>query len=354
MKASLTYFKFIFGITFAYTIIKFASIYIFDWPILYHNILYKNIRSMFIYLLIYIFYTQFIFPSHKKGRFSMSFHKQLLLALFIISTSLLCVAAYLFNATATSVNTSLLVVILIFISILLFSLILVISSRFLEQERERYLLEQRLQKQLLDLTYYEDVSNALLQVSKLRHDFKNHLIIICDFIEHNESAKALEYIQRISNLSHSAVEEVFTNNNTISAVLNIKRRECQKLHIPFTLDLCFPKIHQLEDIHIVAILGNLLDNAIAATSKLAESERNLSLSIRQIDTYLEIICINTFNGIVKLDHNGKFVTTHDTQNKHHGFGLLNIQDTVSKYEGDFNINYDNTTFTVRILIPNHD
>lgn len=328
--------------------------YLFDWPILDNNILYRHTKDMTIYLLIYMFLSLFITPANKKGHSPMTSSKKLLLALFFISTGLLCFAAYLYNPKASSVNTSLLVFLLIVLSILIFAFILCLSSRFLEQEEQRHLLEQRLQKQEMDLAYYEDVSDALLQVSKLRHDFKNHLIIISDYIERKEPDLALHYIQRISDLSHVAVEEVFTNNSTVSAVLNIKRQECRKQNIPFHMQLSFPRIYQLEDIHIVAILGNMLDNAITATGKLAESKRDICLAIRQMDTYLDIVCQNTFDGTLHFGKNGTLLTTKHTSHRHHGLGIPNMRDAVEQYGGELELTYDDSTFIVHILVPNHD
>lgn len=353
-KASWLYIKFVIGILLSFMLIQLCFTYLFDWPILDSNILYRHTKDMIIYLLIYIFLSLFITPANKKGHSTMTSSKKILLALFLISTGLLCFAAYLYNPKASSVNTSLLVFLLIVLSILIFALILCLSSRFLEQEEQRHLLEQRLQKQEMDLAYYEDVSDALLQVSRLRHDFKNHLIIISDYIERKEPELALHYIQRISDLSHVAVEEVFTNNSTVSAVLNIKRQECRKQNIPFHMQLSFPRIYQLEDIHIVAILGNMLDNAITATSKLAESKRDICLAIRQMDTYLDIVCQNTFDGTLHFGKNGELLTTKHASHRHHGLGIPNMRDAVEQYGGEFDLTYDDSTFIIHILVPNHD
>lgn len=353
-KATWLYIKFTAGISFSVIIIRLCFSITFNWPVLYNNSLYKCLTNMTIYLLIYIFLSLFITPANKKGHSPMTSSKKLLLALFFISTGLLCFAAYLYNPKASSVNTSLLVFLLIVLSILIFAFILCLSSRFLEQEEQRHLLEQRLQKQEMDLAYYEDVSDALLQVSKLRHDFKNHLIIISDYIERKEPDLALHYIQRISDLSHVAVEEVFTNNSTVSAVLNIKRQECRKQNIPFHMQLSFPRIYQLEDIHIVAILGNMLDNAITATGKLAESKRDICLAIRQMDTYLDIVCQNTFDGTLHFGKNGTLLTTKHTSHRHHGLGIPNMRDAVEQYGGELELTYDDSTFIVHILVPNHD
>ncbi len=354
LSSSWLYIKFASGISFWVVVAHLCFSITFNWPVLYNNALYKSLTNMAIYLLIYMFLSLFIAPPNRKGPPFMKSNKIFLLALFLVSTALLCFAAYLYNPKESSVNTSLLVFLLIVLSILIFSLILCLSSRFLEEEEKRHLLEQRLQKQELDLAYYEDVSNALRQVSKLRHDFKNHLIILSNYVENGQPELALHYIHRISDLSRTAVEGVFTNNNTVSAVLNIKQRECQERNIPFYTRLSFPQIYLLEDVHIVAILGNLLDNAIQATEKLAESQRRICLSILQIDTYLDISCENSFDGVLRTGKHGELLTTKKGNHRSHGFGIPSIRDTVEQYGGKFTLSYSDSVFTVHIVVPNHD
>lgn len=356
-KKTWLYIKFLIGITFSYSFIKFFIMQVFDWFHVRTNSFYDDIKNLFIYLFIYIFCHLIFTPTQKfakKGFSPMPYYKKLLLALFALPTILLCVAAYLFNTDDTSINTSMLILILIIVAITIFILLLTMSTNFFEQEQQRHLLEQMLQQREMDLTYYEDVSNAILQVSKLRHDFKNHLILIYNYVERQEYKLAIYYINRIIELSHSPVEEVFTNNEAVSAVLNVKRTKCLESNIPLKLNLSFPKIYQLEEIHIVAILGNLLDNAITATSKLTENERIIALSIRQVGTYIDITCENSFDGNILIDTNGRLKSTKTTRGTQNGLGLLNVKDAVYKYDGEFNINYDNGMFTVQILIPNHD
>lgn len=98
----------------------------------------------------------------------------------------------------------------------------------------------------------------------------------------------------------------------------------------------------------------ILDNAITAASKLDNGYINLA--IKQADTYLAIHCENNHHEKIK-KREGRFVSSKPSSgskaNPLHGLGLISVTNNVNKYGGTIDINYNDTTFIVDILIPNY-
>ena len=112
----------------------------------------------------------------------------------------------------------------------------------------------------------------------------------------------------------------------------------------------------LDDFTIITILGNLLDNAITAASKVADGF--IKLSIEQIDTYLSIHCTNNHcEKIIKKE--GRFISSKPSNysdksfNNMHGLGIVSVTRTVEQLNGTVNFDYDEHTFTAAALVPNY-
>lgn len=95
----------------------------------------------------------------------------------------------------------------------------------------------------------------------------------------------------------------------------------------------------------VAILGNLLDNAMDAVFKTKTRKICLDVGYRKgrILIYLE----NTYDGRVNCK-NGDILSTKSGGG--HGYGLKNIRKTLEKYNGCMDIEYTDTVFVVDILM----
>lgn len=95
-----------------------------------------------------------------------------------------------------------------------------------------------------------------------------------------------------------------------------------------------------------------MDNAIEASRKIPEPEkRSISVKARIADNGFFSYEIKNEKRNKVLMEKGNYIS--DKKNKsEHGLGLSNVQRTVEKYNGTLHISYDDTSFTVVILIGN--
>lgn len=196
--------------------------------------------------------------------------------------------------------------------------------------------------------YYAHVEDNLKSLSILRHDFKNHLIIIQGYADQGRSDKLHDYIQSLHEVLVPAAL-IDTPSQLISSILNAKNETCRLRNITLHFEQAFDKVN-INDFCIVTILSNLLDNAITAAAKCENG--NITLQILQTGSYLEFDCTN--NHVEQLrEKNRIFHTTKTTQKEIHGLGITSMRRTVDKLHGKLQIDHTDNSFHINILLPNY-
>ena len=115
----------------------------------------------------------------------------------------------------------------------------------------------------------------------------------------------------------------------------------------------------IEASDLTAILGNLLDNALAAVA--AVPEKKIKLDIEYSRQTLFIKVENTFDGIVRYAAESaageKAITAgiaggfaSRKSGGEHGQGLANIARAVEKYNGSLRITHEGGIFAVAVLL----
>lgn len=204
--------------------------------------------------------------------------------------------------------------------------IVVILSRKNTAIRETQLLriQQKYQQQ-----YLENAENQYEIIRKLRHDFKNHNIVISSLLESGDFDKAKhfvgDYLDRIS-VSYSVVN---TDNNIVNAIINCKAEVANGLNIETSIvtvsDFC-----GIDDLDLCSLISNMFDNAIDACRKVKEN-RQIYFSIKKDDSHYVFCMKNSITDSV-IKNNPDLVTTK--KDKHlHGLGTKIIKDIAKKYNG---------------------
>ena len=124
--------------------------------------------------------------------------------------------------------------------------------------------------------------------------------------------------------------------------------DCDLRGVRFEQDVKVCNLSQLDDIDLVAILGNLLDNAVTASEK--SKEKWVVLNTVHRNSYSVIIISNSCD--IPPKHAGARLISTKGDTSFHGFGLKSVAQSIRKYQGDFEWLYDSEkhTFTVTVMI----
>jgi sensor histidine kinase regulating citrate/malate metabolism len=91
-----------------------------------------------------------------------------------------------------------------------------------------------------------------------------------------------------------------------------------------------------------------MDNAIEACNRTNLSKKGISVEIKQIGNFFVIKVINTVDDNYSFSIDD-YVTSKSNENIH-GFGLINMEKVVRKYDGDMQVSIDNNTFVLAVVL----
>lgn len=183
--------------------------------------------------------------------------------------------------------------------------------------------------------------------SRLRHDYRHHLATLNQMLEENKYAEAKEYLKEFSS-EIPATPKRYCSFAGVNSILNHYETQCKDLFIKthFSIRLDIPE-NTFKETDFCVLLGNLLDNSIAACRVLPKDKRLISLKFARTNpATLALQIRNPYYGNIKIKNNVFYSTKHEGT----GQGLYSAQLIAEKYNGIMNVNYENQTFEVRILL----
>ena len=240
---------------------------------------------------------------------------------------------------------------IVIFSIIFLFLIICISlyDKFLAviEENTNYRIKLELDK--MEKEYSVQIDDKLKQLHSLRHDMKNHLIILYGYAAKNETDHICAYINRIAD-DLSLTNTVDSGSHIVSALIAEKEKIAKSQNIRCEINISTPGIN-IDDFSITAIIGNLFDNAIKAA---AECEHGwIRFSITQTGSYMNIVIENSYSGNI-IENNGEFTSTKSDKLLPHGIGIKNVRKVVSDLNGQIDFSYSNGCFSVKVEIPNYN
>ena len=124
--------------------------------------------------------------------------------------------------------------------------------------------------------------------------------------------------------------------------------ECRSKGIDFQYDVKLCNLSGIEDIDLVAILGNLMDNAMTAAAR--SEEKYIRLETGRHNAYQILTIRNSSDAAPQTE--GDSLISSKKNKEYHGFGLKSVAQVLQKYQGDFDWNYDSATsqFAVTAMI----
>ena len=200
--------------------------------------------------------------------------------------------------------------------------------------------------------YYESHFELMKASSKvaasLQHDLNKHLISVRSYLKSNQIDDAANYIDRLINIDFEKLNDLSkTGNAVIDNILNIKIQEAKNKDITVMSRLQIPENLNINPFDITVILGNIIDNAIEALSKIIENRRMNILMIYNRGRILFRV-ENTYSGIIEIKQGE--LQTNKSDSVSHGIGLQNVKYTVKKYNGTVDISYDQIWFKISVML----
>ena len=203
------------------------------------------------------------------------------------------------------------------------------------------------QRELIE-NHYREVENMYRQIRGWRHDYRNPIQMMKVLAANGDMDALKVYLDELDTDLNTVDTVVKTGNPMADAILNSKISLARSRNIPTQVDAHIPVKLKMSELDLCCIIGNLFDNAMEASMALPEEKRMIRVYMDMKGTQLYISFTN-FTAAKKLSKVGKGFKT--SKGEGHGFGLVRIDDIVSRYDGYLSRNSEDGAFTTEILIP---
>lgn len=211
---------------------------------------------------------------------------------------------------------------------------------------------ERMKEQYLNLQneHYQYLEQKNIETRKFRHDMRQHLYAMKEYIRVSKWEELDNYIDSIAGKLEHVPDYISVQNDIVDAILNYYYKQFKEKEVAFKVVGNMPEQCQIAAYDLCTIFSNILSNALEAVAK--TEEKRVELTIRSEKEMLFLLERNTFDG--NIEREGDILLTSKDNKEIHGFGVCNIQDSVKKYGGELRYEVRNREYVLSIVMENRE
>lgn len=211
--------------------------------------------------------------------------------------------------------------------------VMLFMGRMQEQETARRELELANRHYAMQRAYYDQLLARQEQTRALWHDIQKYLRAV---ETEGAGGRSLDQLRQMADAVTPVVD---VGNRVVSVILNEYAQTAREAGTALALDVQLPGELPISAADLYILLGNTLDNALAACAGLPEGERRISLQLRLHNRMLFFRISNPCGP-------GRAGTRSGV----HGYGLANVRAAARRHKGSVQVEREDGAFTVTALI----
>ena len=201
------------------------------------------------------------------------------------------------------------------------------------------------------------LQNAEKMHQRFRHDMRHHLKIIAEYAKADDVSSILAYVREYSiEISETAVKQ-YSINSMINMILSVYAGKVEESGIKFSVRCSVPEKMTVRDIDLIALFGNLLENALHGCQK--AKKENSYIEIYIPNDVLDNVKVETVSGAITVDDCAGVITLSTTSGGINIFdsniaGNVNtVSGTIGLYPSDMlgNLNVNSHSGKISAILP---
>lgn len=216
-----------------------------------------------------------------------------------------------------------------------------------EKLRQQELMIARLE---MEERYYEQVEEMNQEHASLLHDFHHYLKTIGEAAAENNDRDVMSIIAELKIQIADTESIILCGHRLLNAILNEKKKAAEQkgIAIHITVEPEFT-VEQMKDIDLIAITGNLIDNAMEASSECKDGYVKIYMYTQNEGRFSVMKIVNNYKE--EIQRAGEIFLTSKEDKERHGIGIQNVKQIVARYGGFFQNIYENGIFTSLVVLP---
>ena len=193
---------------------------------------------------------------------------------------------------------------------------------------------------------YEELRAYMDETRNLRHDFRQHLLVLDEYAKAGETEKLSDYIGQFTE-SLAEHRSVIAANPALDAVAAhyATLADNQDTRMEWRVEL--PQELPLKESDLITVFGNLVENALIAVRDLPAEQRVVSVHAKMLsEAMLGLTVTNPYEGTIKMARDGLPIA----RKSGHGVGLSSVQAVAKRYNGSMEIDTADNVFTAGVLL----
>ena len=225
--------------------------------------------------------------------------------------------------------------------------IVVLASRAVREQSERYYENMLAQQLKASEDQAEMFYSNERKFSILRHDMRHNIGMAIDLLKEENTEAALDLLERTGEDISASSPVKYCQNIYINAAVSMYMRKAEAEDIKTDVMLDIPENIGLNAHRLAVVVSNLLENAINACKLIDDkSKRYIVANARDTGSNLIIKISNSSNKKPRLNSMG--IPTSDIEG--HGIGTVSVLSFVDENEGAIDYDFDDENFTVKVFL----
>ncbi len=236
--------------------------------------------------------------------------------------------------------------------VLLLNAALVYAIAYRKRAKHFQVISENYKQQFdAEYAYFKEYKKENKEISKFRHDWKNHMIVMQGLLEQGDMEEAKAYFDELSGKTDMFKWKVATGNETLDMILASKLVMIQEKGIDFDFAGSLTGISYMKPADLCIVFSNLVDNAIEAAEQCDKKE--ICIKVTHSPEYCLCVIENTVIEKVVADEKGLLSTTKEDAGNH-GIGLQNVKEILEKYPAELGFESDEKNFKAKLLLKKEE
>lgn len=218
------------------------------------------------------------------------------------------------------------ILLVVHILMLLVYILMFYTFKTVSESMEKQNLAQSMKEQVaLQKKQYEFYRQKAETERIFRHDARHRADILLNYLEIGSVDKAKALIKKELDYIQKNTELGFCSNTIVNAVLSEYFLKAKRSGIEFSAQIQMPQNLACDETEFCVMLSNFIENSLDA------AKSYISVTIKPLNKQLSLNIKNDFDGEIKKDSDGEYVTTKPTGS---GFGIKSAN-AILKLNGGF-------------------
>jgi hypothetical protein len=223
-----------------------------------------------------------------------------------------------------------------------------------QESAEKELIAAMLKSQMIEMRHQLEIIELHdIEMRMLKHDLNNQLMVLKHISETEHSRELQNLAANLTEHIESSTRLSITGVPVIDAIISIKKAQAETQDTEFIVKAVGVKKIVINAIHLNIVIGNALDNALEACSRLPEDfKRYIEFALKTEGNFLYIRITNSSLPVKR--YLNDLPASTKRSGLQNGYGLESIRRIVTAYNGIFRINTSEDEFIISLRIRNYN